>query len=311
MGKILVGPNASMETLQKALDSHSTVFLTDGIYNITRPLYIDSGTYLILSDKAKLRQSAKIHHLLMTRTYRSTQGYNGARDVTIEGLKIEGMAKYKTELNLVTLWHASNVKIRNSTFMDVYHFHALEINGCEKVTVEDSNFYGYVSNPKSDFREQIQIDFSSESALFLFAKGSKCYDNTCCKDIIIRNCYFDKSQYRSGASSCIGNHAQPKGTHHKNILIEGCHFKGYGTNPGDACIKLVAMDDVTIQNNTAEGFGRFVYASKKSYSYDKNGNKCTPNKEDGLCRRIMRKDNSVTNPTSNYKAWDYYNTSEG
>lgn len=308
MGKIFINPGTDMATIQKALDCrNSEVVFTPGNHKITRTLYIDSDIKLTMGQGAKLQQAARIHNLLMTRVYKSTTGYNGARKIVIDGLTIEAMGKYATKLNLLTLWHAQDVIIRNSTFLDAYHFHALEINGCKNILVDDSKFLGYNSNKKADFREQIQIDFSSESAIFLFGHGSKCYDNTCCEDIVIRNCMFDKSMSRPGASSCIGNHAQSSGgLHHKRITIENCEFVGYGTNPKDACIKLVSMDDVIIRNNKAEGFGRFVLASAKDYSYANNGTKCKARSKDGTCSNITYDNNEEINPTGGYKAYKFY-----
>nr|WP_295681087.1 hypothetical protein [uncultured Lachnoclostridium sp.]DAD78548.1 MAG TPA: Plasmin and fibronectin-binding protein A protein, Adhesion, Fibronectin, Plasminogen.95A [Caudovirales sp. ctCiv1] len=314
MKTIIVNPNNTMSTIQKALDTKgSNIIFSPGIYNITAPLFIDSGVKII-GDKAILRQAGKINHLLMTRTYKNTTAYFGAHDITIEGLTFEAMAKYKTKLNLVTLWHARDVTLRNITMLDAYMFHAIEINSSKGVLVENSSFLGYYSDSKADFREQIQIDFASESALFLFTKGSKCYDNTCCEDITIRGCTFDSHKsdnriIRPAASQCIGNHCQPSnGRKHKNILIENNMFNGIGsTNPKGCAINLTAMDNVTIRNNAATGFARFAIAKKNyKYSYDKNGRKVQPTLQDGTCKNISLINNKVTNPSWSYNAYEFY-----
>jgi hypothetical protein len=314
MKTIIVNPNNTMSTIQKALDTKgSNIIFTPGIYNITAPLFVDSGVKII-GDKAILRQANKINHLLMSRAFKSTTAYSGAHDITIEGLTFEAMAKYKTKLNLVTLWHARDVTLRNITMLDAYMFHALEINSSKDVLVENSNFLGYYSDPKADFREQIQIDFASESALFLFAKGSKCYDNTCCEDITIRGCTFDSHKssnriIRPAASQCIGNHCQPSnGRKHKNILIENNTFNGVGgTNQKGCAINLTAMDNVTIRNNAATGFARFAIAKRNGkYSYDKNGKKVQPTLQDGTCKNISLVNNKVTNPSWSYNAYEFY-----
>lgn len=315
MKTIIVNPNNTMSTIQRALDTKgSCIIFKPGIYQITTPLFIDTGIKVI-GEGAILRQAGRINHLLMTRVSKNTSKYLGVHDITIEGLAFEAMAKYATKLNLLTLWHAKNITLRNLTMLDAYKFHALEINACKDVLVENSNFLGYYSDHRADFREQIQIDFASESALFLFEKGSRCYDNTCCEDIIIRGCNFDGHKSSNGrtirpaASQCIGNHCQPsEGRKHKNILIENNIFHGEGgTNPKGCAINLTAMDNVTIRSNAATGFARFAIAKKNyKYSYDKNGRKVQPTLQDGTCKNISLINNKVTNPSWSYNAYEFY-----
>lgn len=247
-------------------------------------------------------QKASQRHVLRSYTTPNTTGYNGVHDVIIDHCTFEGIAKYNTACNLLTLWHCNNIIIKNCTFKDCYQFHAIELNGCQNVVIDNCRFLGYNANRKQDFREQIQIDFSSEATIFIHKSKSKCYDNTPCKNIKIENCYFDKSDHRLGASRCIGNHCQ--GTkNHSEITIAHNTFVGYGSNKTGNCIQIMGMNQVQIYDNTAKGFGRFLLVTYGNYVYDKNGKKIKKVKK---CSEVTYENNRITNPTSKLTNWKYH-----
>ena len=239
----------------------------------------------------------------MSYTKPSTTGYNGIHDMEWTGGTIEGMGKYNTVLNLFTLWHAKDCKIIGLTLKDCVAYHHMELNGCQEITVQDCTFAGH--NTKDNYREMLQLDFSSESAIFLHPHGSKCYDNTTCRDIKILGCIFGPSSSRESFYTAIGNHCQPYNANHIGIEIEDCQFIGR-PDTATAAIRLVAMDNVIIKNCYFERCGRAVLLNKYAYSYNKAGKKLSPKIMDGLCDTVTISNIQVNSPNSNCKAYKVY-----
>ena len=294
---IALTPNSTIQQIQRALSSSREVTFTKGKYIITQTLYLHSNTTLIM-ESPHFVQGAKIHNMFMSYTKYSTTRYNGIHDLIIKGnCTIEGMSKYKTKLNLMTLWHAKDCFLEGINFVDVSGFHHLELNGCKNVTVKDCGFYGYNSMGETAFRESCQLDNSSCSAIFVHPSGSACYDNTPCTGIKFINCKFGKSNSFPASQTGIGNHCQFT-TKSDDILISNCNFAGNGIG-----IRLVGMNYVTIDNCTMTRCDRAIYLTNYGYTYNSNGNKLKPSSGDGACDNVKIKGLKVLSPTGKYKGY--------
>ena len=289
--------------IQQALDKGGYVLFEKAVYVITKTLRIKGNTVLNLNG-ATLRQGGRIDHILLTDSDRDTVGYSGMHNVEIYGGTLEGMGKYGTELNLLTLCHAANVHIHDMIFLDVVGFHHIEINSSSGVKVEDCRFEGYHSIPgEKDFRECIQIDHAAESALVVVPTGSAWYDGTCCENVVIRGCTFRKSGARPAPSQCIGNHCQIKGGQHRNIVIENNVFAGGNQgNPSGVCVNLVGMENVVVRENEVSEYGRGVRVYSYDKSYTKAGKKIQATGEDGICRNVLVAKNRISKPSGTYKS---------
>lgn len=301
----------SMDEIQKILKSGGEITFQKGTYIITKPLILYSNSRINFNG-ATLRQGANINHVLLTYTDKNTTGYNGEHNIEIYGGKIEGMGKYKTKLNLLTLCHANNIDVHDMEFYDVIEFHDIEINSSRNVIIRNNKFAGFNSSiDTDDFRECIQLDWAVESALVVVPPGSKWFDGTPCRNITIENNTFGKSASRPAPSQCIGNHCQVSGLKHENIHIRGNTFIGGNqTYLNGCCVSLVGMSGVTVENNTCEGYGRFLRIYTLASSYGLSGKTPAPLPDDGVCRNITVRNNRVIAPSSTFKSCGIWSTSK-
>lgn len=289
--------------IQQVLDKAGYIEFEKATFDITTPLLLKSNTELNLNG-ATLRQAGKINHILLTDSNADTTGYDGVGNIEIYGGTLEGMGKYATQLNLLTLCHASNIRIHDMKFQDVVEFHDIEINSSCNVLIENSKFAGYNSSlDADDYRECIQIDSALQSALVVVPAGSAWYDGTPSRNVIIKNCSFKKSDSRPAPSQCIGNHCQFVGEHHQNIIISGNTMTGGNqTSPSGSCILLVGMDGVQVVGNTIEQYGRGIRIHAYEKSYDTKGNKVAAVAGNGVCRNVQIVGNKISNPSGTYKS---------
>lgn len=284
--------------IQKVLSQGGMIQFEKSTYLITKPLEIYSNSIIDLGGSI-LRQGGRINHILLTHSDKDTTEYSGVNNVILFNGTLEGMGKYSTKLNLLTLCHSSNIYIHNVTFQDVVEFHSIEINSSQDVRVKACKFLGFNSSlDRDDFREYIQIDYAIESALVIVPFGSKWYDGTPCENITIENCIFGKSENRPTASQCIGNHCQVTGRKHSNITICNNTFEGENQgNKNAPCIRLIGMDNVIVKSNICSRYGRFVQVLTYAESYDMNGHKVDAMTGDGICRNVIIEDNLVSEPS--------------
>lgn len=306
-----VKKDMTMNEIQKILNSGGYIIFEQATYDITQTLYLHSNTKLDLNG-ARLRQASDINHILLTYSDAETIEYEGVHDVCVFNGTIEGMGKYGSKINLITLCHTRNIYLKNLNLVDVVEFHSLEINSSQNVKVEDCLFRGFNSTiDDDDFRESIQIDHAIESALVVVPLGSPWYDGTPCENIVIDGCVFEKSSSRPTPSQCIGNHCQVTGRKHSNITIQNCTFNGGNqTNKGGSCITIVDMENVKILNNICTQYGRFVRVTTFSYTYGIDGKLETLLAEDGISRNVLIEGNSVVNPTGTYLSSGVYVSSQ-
>lgn len=292
----------TMAQIQSVLKSCGEIEFEPGIYNITSTLLLYSNSKINLNG-AILRQASTVNHIFLTYSEDETTEYNGAYNIEIYNGTIEGMGKYKTKLNFITLCHSNNIYIHDIQFLDVVEFHCAEINSSRNVVIKDCKFKGFNSSLDSDdFRECIQIDWAVESALVVVPLGSAWYDGTPCENITIDNCSFNKSSSRPAPSQCIGNHCQVSGRKHNNIVIKNCKFVGGNqTNKNGSCINLIGMENVKILDNECIGFGRFVKICSASYSYGISGKLSILLADDGVCRNVNISGNDVKQPCGTCK----------
>lgn len=299
-----------MSTIQSKLNNSKDIQFETGTYRITKQLIIKEGTTIDLNG-ATLQRKASIQSIFLNKVSSSTTRYSGAGNITIINGTFEGMGGYSYD-NLLTFFHSHNILIRNCTFKDIL-CHAIEFNSSSMCKVENCKFLGYNLKDKSNaYKECIQIDHAGYSGFVLSgsSRSSKCYDGTCCTNIEIFECIFDKSNYRDYPYVCIGEHSQLQGSKkHNNIKIFNNIFK-CKKNPDliQACLSLTNMEYVDIYDNVFD-CNRVARIYSKDYSYDTKGNKVAAKDGDGICNNITISNNSIFGCENNKAAFQQYNKS--
>ena len=300
--EITVTPNMSISKIQECLkESGCTIRFTKGTYKITKTLYLYSDTKIILDGAILVRK--KKCYLLMTYVNSNTTGYNGEKNITIQGGTIIANGN-KGITNIINIIHAQNITIKNVHIKNNVGCHAIEINSSKDVIIEKCHFDENIIDKKNAFREAIQIDFAFSVGLaYVSNKSAKCYDDTHCNNIKLIGNKFD------GYNVAIGTHTQTKSNKkHTNIKILNNTCNGVGAIGGyGSCFKLINMDDVLIDNNIISGFARGIEITTAKKFYNKNGTTITakPSYIDG-CKNIIITRNLIKQPSKDFKASGVY-----
>lgn len=195
-------------------------------------------------------------------------GYAGEGNILIQGGTIDNGIRAGKSLATkgISIAHATNVTIRNVTFMNNYQSHFIEINSTKGALIDGCRFFnlnpGTTSTDGS--RECINIDYASEAGFPEFGG----YDNTVCDDVKVVNCQFDTGDVG------VGSHGiSPLGPHLR-INISNNSFRNMQSvgiaswcwseslvhgnkllNCGARCMKVWACTNTVISNNVFDGQG--------------------------------------------------------
>lgn len=245
-------------------------------YELYDTIILKNNTMLELHEETKLiRKHDK--QMFISEFNVATIKYEGTNNIYIKGGTLLHNGN-ETPRNMFLLFHARNIKFENVTFKNIVASHAIDLVGCENVTVEHCKFLGYDHSKSNEkFREVIQIDCATKTGAgldeSLYPADSTCFDGTRTKNVLIENCIFDKSDTLPPPHNCIGTHSQVEKAlqgdlRSNNIKILNNTFIGNGlitteNDDGDIskagkCIRLIQMSDVTIEGNIIKNYGRAV-----------------------------------------------------
>ena len=291
----------SMDKIQKKLNKGGSICFQQGTYKITKQLILKEGSYITLNGST-LKRCGNIQSIFLNECSAKTTAYKGAGKITLINGTLEGMGSYSAD-NLLTFFHSHDIHIECMTFLD-YLCHAIEINSTKNVQIVNCKFLG--CNARELWQEAIQIDTAYAKGFFKSGSTvkSKCYDGTICEGVTIVGCEFDRSNYRTFPSACIGTHTQiTNGKRHKAIKILQNRFKcdrqGY-------CLSLIGMEDVEINSNYFERCGHVARIYNKYESYTLQGDKVKPKESDGICKDISFIDNIESGYTGDNKCSGIY-----
>ena len=301
----------SMSVIQEKLDKGGEIIFSPGTYKITKQLVIPKNTIINLNT-ARLQRKASIQSIFINKVTQETTGYNGDGNIDIVNGILEGIGGYTFD-NLVTFFHSHDIHISNCEFRDIL-CHGVELNSTKNVSIHNCTFRGYnLKDPDNAYKEMIQIDQAGFSAFVLrrSSTGSPCYDGTCCENIEINSCLFDKSNTRDYPYACIGAHAQmynvKKKHKHIQIFNNTFHCK-FNTDIIQPCISIINMEDITVDHNVFDCM-KVARIYSKSYSYTLDGVKREPHEGDGLCKDISFTNNFIQRLKTNKEAFQQYNKS--
>lgn len=259
------------------------VVFPDGDYLIKSYLRLYKNTTVSMSKGCRIlndNQTAEfvfVNGELGNATYAS--GYDGDGNILIEGGVIDNGIRAGKALatKAIAIGHATNVTIRNVSFLNNYQSHFIEINSTKGALIEGCRFSNL--NPGSTStdgsRECINIDFASAAGFPEF--GS--YDNTVCDDVKVINCQFDTGDVG------VGTHGISPNGPHLRINISNNTFRNMQScgiaawfwqdslvhgnklvDCGSRCIKVWGTVNTTVSDNTVRGAG-----SVAQLSLDSNG----------------------------------------
>ena len=239
------GCTDDVESIQNAIDYANTVggvvFFPRGVYYLQTPLfYADNiklshalacyeGQTLVGNGAVLMAGSNDVTHILFTSNDLDAKGYQGCRNVKIEGIIFDCNESLTNQITSLNISHAQNVIIRDCYFRHGRGWHSIEINSSQNVIVDTCYFE---DNSNS---EDIQIDAAiGEGNLGVS-------DQTVCNDIEIRGCRFNTNNI------AIGNHSDAP---HHDISIHDNVFSGNGYE----YIRFMSqVSEVYIYNNILGG----------------------------------------------------------
>ncbi|MBQ7958019.1 MAG: hypothetical protein IJ279_08275 [Clostridia bacterium] len=252
------GIHDDTKALQACIDEvkdGGTVYFPDGTYLVSGALIFYSNQHLKFSDKATVLRSEKseplTRYLLASYSEPEWGEYDGTHDVVISGGIFDGNANLTERTTLVNTVHCRNITIENCRFVHCAHWHCIEINGTENAVVQNCIFDGpsYTFCNEGLFNEQLQLDLSRNGS---YGPVYNCdgklidfkYDDTACRNIIIRNNIFKCDGFPG-----IGQHGDGA---HNNITIENNIFDGpsgrEGKSRGYIFFKTLVYD-IKVKNN--------------------------------------------------------------
>lgn len=151
----------------------------------------------------------------------TTTAYNGIGDVTLIGLTFNAHGEIlDNDATIVNFAHARNITIRDCSFLNVTGSHAIEVNAIDGALVENTKLLGWkFITGTAETQEALLIDSAIAGSV-----GGGAADGTPCRNIIVRNCTFGKSDDLPASPVGIGSHGLGPLYETKNITIDGCLF---------------------------------------------------------------------------------------
>lgn len=197
------------------------VIVPPGTYNVSSlPLRIYKNTRLTLCDGAIVRRAGAGTMLLNGDASQNLGGYTGQGNIVIEGGVWDSRAvSYPASAMCISIGHAEDVTIRDTTIKDVCGFHGIEMNSTKRGRIINVAALGYLDpDGTRTFSEAFQIDLAKGSSFF---GGFGPYDDTPCTDILVEGCSVGPSG-TSGTTSWprgFGSHSASPSKPHTDIRV--------------------------------------------------------------------------------------------
>ena len=243
---------------------------------IEKELTLPSNIHLKLNSNTTILKKHTGNYFAITKSDVNTTGYDGAKNIIIEGgkFKFDGI---KANSNGFVLFHANNVTFKDVIFENITT-HCIDICGCKNIKILNCDFNGYLINENSLFREVIQLDVSARTGCPYFESNSICYDGTTNDTIIVENCSCGESEDMPAPLNFIGTHGQYSiNKKHNNLIITNNVLYGSSSNHENinhngSAIRPMQWENVIIANNKIEGFNRGITFPIYEEVYNLTGN---------------------------------------
>ncbi len=252
--------------IQKAIDSlksGGTVYIPKGTYKISYLVFRENihirlagnlpdatvgytdetASYVKKGDVAILRRNGKNSHLF----YNLNKG--GYCTEGVSNIALSGGVLDCVTTGMAFVWAcADGILFENSIVKDISNNHAIQIDGCSNVTINNIMFAGY-THGEALTRETIQIEPTTPGAISGNHETSpvKCYEGNFHynNNISITGCYFGKSDVSGPHQTPLGHHSSAD-----EATCDGLVFSGNVLdNPYMYGLHLTNFINVSIEDN--------------------------------------------------------------
>lgn len=183
--------------------------------------------------------------LFISYNYGNINSYNGAKNITIEGITFYGKGT-SSALTFLAFGHGDNILVQKCKFTDLNAWHMIELCGVKNSIIRDCHFSKY-GTAVDNATEAIQLDYIGSETQFPWNEG---YDDTACSNILIDNNVFEDIN-----ATAIGNHSYKSGVSSNNITITRNYFEDINT-----CVQLNDVSELLISSNKATRINNFFFA---------------------------------------------------
>lgn len=244
---------ALLEMKDKATDSQMCkVIIPPGNYVITGTICTYSNIHLYAQGAVIKKMSPGKHLMLrLGNTEESAGGYEGYRNIVIEGgtwdANYETVPDKEADGGFVCfrIGHASNVEVKDVTFLNNLKSHFLELGGVKNAKVTGCTFRGYWKGFTGGGQETIQLDACRDYIMPNYLP----YDGAVCEDIYIEGNTFED------VFAGVGSHSMVFNRPYRNIVIRGNTFRDIAKR-AVWCLNYV---DSVVENNKMINVGTGVY----------------------------------------------------
>ena len=228
------------------------VIIPPGNYTLTGTLHMYSNIYLYAEGATITKTSPRKEILLrLGETQKSAGGYEGYHNITIDGgiwdSNYECVEDKEDPGGFVgfRIGHATNVTVKNVTFLNNLKSHFLELAGVKDAEITGCTFKGYWKNFEGGGQECIQLD----ACMPRIFPGYLPYDGSVCENIVIKDNVFED------VFAGIGSHSMMFDKPYKNITISNNRF----SNLRKRAVWCLNYQDTVVTGNTMDNVGGGVY----------------------------------------------------
>ena len=235
-----------IQALKDYKKSPGVLLITNDI-ELSEVMYIPSNVVIkgINEPVISRASGSDINGLFISYNYGNINSYNGAKNITVEGITFHGKGT-SSALTLLAFSHGDNILVQRCKFTDLNAWHMIEFCGVKNSIIRDCHFSKY-GTAVDNATEAIQLDYIGSEIQFPWNEG---YDDTACSNILIDNNVFEDIN-----ATAIGNHSYKSGVSSNNITITRNSFED--TN---ACVQLNDVSELLISSNKAKTINNFFFA---------------------------------------------------
>lgn len=234
------------QALKDYKNSPGVLLITNDI-ELSEVMYIPSNVVIkgINEPVISRASGSNANGLFVSYNYGNINSYNGAKNITIEGITFYGKGT-SSALTLLAFSHGDNILVQRCKFTDLNAWHMIELCGVKNSIIRDCHFSKY-GTAVDNATEAIQLDYIGSETQFPWNEG---YDDTVCSNILI-----DNNVFKDISATAIGNHSYKSGVSSNNITITRNYFEDINT-----CVQLNDVSELLISSNKATKINNFFFA---------------------------------------------------
>lgn len=233
------------QALKDYKNSPGVLLITNDI-ELSEVMYIPSNVVIkgINEPVISRASGSNANGLFISYNYGNIKKYNGAKNITIEGITFYGKGT-SSALTLLAFSHGDNILVQRCKFTDLNAWHMIELSGVKNSIIRDCHFSKY-GTAVDNATEAIQLDYIGSEIQFPWNEG---YDDTACSNILI-----DNNVFKDINATAIGNHSYKSGVTSNNITITRNYFEDINT-----CVQLNDASELLISSNKATKINNFFF----------------------------------------------------